>query len=302
MKLYLFFALAMTCWFCLLELVELTQAGFLEYICNGWNLLDWANFLIFFWAFQLWARCLSLHETQLAREVAELDGLPFATCGSETCDTFGYFDPYKKMYTAREVCFHNTTVCMPRACRVRAVYKPCACHAQARFYTAVCVNIQLLKIVKFTNVILPKMSLMTRVLGVGSADLLFFGIVFGLTLFAFTMLMFIQIGSFMDDFSNQVRSSVCIACAWHVHGMWMACAWHVHSMCRDNFSLPGLLHRRPCARAVRRLFLRGDLRQQPRLPQPDPIPDLPLHCCLHSAQHVSLHPRRISGRGTWQRD
>ena len=102
--------------------------------------------------------------------------MPFATCGSITCDTIGYFDPYKKMYTARE----------------------------ARFYTALCVNIQLLKIVKFTNVIVPKMSLMTRVLGVGSADLLFFGIVFGLTLFAFTMLMFVQIGSFMDDFSNQV--------------------------------------------------------------------------------------------------
>ena len=102
--------------------------------------------------------------------------MPFATCGSTTCDTIGYFDPYKKMYTARE----------------------------ARFYTALCVNIQLLKIVKFTNVIVPKMSLMTRVLGVGCADLTFFGIVFGLTLFAFTMLMFVQIGSFMDDFSNQV--------------------------------------------------------------------------------------------------
>ena len=62
---------------------------------------------------------------------------------------------------------------MPRACRVRAththhLHAKCARrHAQARFYTAVCVNIQLLKIVKFTNVILPKMSLMTRVLGVG---------------------------------------------------------------------------------------------------------------------------------------
>jgi hypothetical protein len=24
---------------------------------------------------------------------------------------------------------------------------------------------------------------------------------------------------------------VCMACAWHVHGMCMACAWHVHGMC-----------------------------------------------------------------------
>ena len=126
---------------------------------------------------------------------------------------------------------------MPRACRVRAththhLHAKCARrHAQARFYTAVCVNIQLLKIVKFTNVILPKMSLMTRVLGVGSADLLFFGIVFGLTLFAFTMLMFVQIGSFMDDFSNQV-------CTSHVHvarACACACAWD--GVCKDGMGI-----------------------------------------------------------------
>ena len=23
---------------------------------------------------------------------------------------------------------------------------------------------------------------------------------------------------------------MCMACAWHVHGMCMACAWHVHGM------------------------------------------------------------------------
>ena len=39
---------------------------------------------------------------------------------------------------------------------------------------------------------------------VAPQDLTFFGIVFGLTLFAFTMLMFVQIGSFMDDLTNQV--------------------------------------------------------------------------------------------------
>ena len=122
-------------------------------------------------------------------------------------------------------------VCVPSSHHLHAKCAPR--RAQARFYTAVCVNIQLLKIVKFTNVILPKMSLMTRVLGVGSADLLFFGIVFGLTLFAFTMLMFVQIGSFMDDFSNQVCTShahahahahvhvhvhvhVCAACTWNM--------------------------------------------------------------------------------------
>ena len=38
--------------------------------------------------------------------------------------------------------------------------------------------IQLLKIIKFTNVLIPKMGLMTAVLGKGFADLAFFGIVF----------------------------------------------------------------------------------------------------------------------------
>ena len=104
---------------------------------------------------------------------------------------------------------------MPRACRVRAththhLHAKCARrHAQARFYTAVCVNIQLLKIVKFTNVILPKMSLMTRVLGVGSADLLFFGIVFGLSMFAFSNLFYIQLGAVMPDFNDQVPTAQC---------------------------------------------------------------------------------------------
>ena len=34
MKLYLAIALAMTCWFCLLELVEVTQAGLWSYFSN----------------------------------------------------------------------------------------------------------------------------------------------------------------------------------------------------------------------------------------------------------------------------
>jgi len=49
---------------------------------------------------------------------------------------------------------------------------------QAKFFMSICVCIQLLKIIKFTNVIIPKMSLMTRVLAKGCYDLLFFGIIF----------------------------------------------------------------------------------------------------------------------------
>ncbi len=201
MKVYLAFALAMTCWFCMLELVEMTQAGLWSYLSNPWNVLDWANFLIFFQAFVMFGRTILLHEEQVEMELAEVNGPPFEcnnmggrswseenditdflNDNSFICTHFGYFDPYEKMFTARE----------------------------ARFYMALCICIQLLKIVKFTNVIVPKMSLMTRVLGVGAADLTFFGLVFGISLFSFTMLLYIQIGSFMDDFSNQVAATVAL--------------------------------------------------------------------------------------------
>ena len=41
-----------------------------------------------------------------------------------------------------------------------------------KMYLSVCVCIQLLKIIKFTNVLIPKMGLMTGVLGAGTMELL----------------------------------------------------------------------------------------------------------------------------------
>ena len=64
---------------------------------------------------------------------------------------------------------------------------------EARFYMALCVCIQLLKIVKFTNQLVPKMSLMTSVLAQGCWDLLFFAIIFAISMFAFCMLFYIQV-------------------------------------------------------------------------------------------------------------
>ena len=74
----------------------------------------------------------------------------------------------------------------------------------AKIYLSTCVVIQLLKIIKFTNVLIPKMGLMTGVLDAGRMDLLFFGIVFGLSMFAFSNLFYIQIGTVMPDFNDQV--------------------------------------------------------------------------------------------------
>ena len=75
----------------------------------------------------------------------------------------------------------------------------------------ICAHLQLLKIIKFTNVIVPKMSLMTSVLAKGCYDLLFFGIIFAISMFAFCMLFYIQLGSFMDDFYSQTSSVIALA-------------------------------------------------------------------------------------------
>ena len=104
-------------------------------------------------------------------------------CASKICNEFGYYDMWEISNTSRD----------------------------AKFYMSICVCIQLLKIIKFTNVIVPKMSLMTSVLSKGCYDLLFFGIIFSLSMFAFCMLFYIQLGSFMDDFYSQPSSLIALA-------------------------------------------------------------------------------------------
>merc|ERR1719502_1750209 len=99
------------------------------------------------------------------------------------CRTFGFYDEWEVFNVARD----------------------------SKFFMSICVCIQLLKIIKFTNVIIPKMSLMTRVLSKGCYDLLFFGIIFGVSMFAFCMLFYIQLGSFMDDFYSQTSSVIALS-------------------------------------------------------------------------------------------
>merc|ERR1719149_530653 len=52
---------------------------------------------------------------------------------------------------------------------------------------------------------------MTGVLGAGKMDLLFFGVVFGLSMFAFSNLFYIQLGSVMEDFNDQTASFISLA-------------------------------------------------------------------------------------------
>ena len=102
--------------------------------------MDWINFTVFFLVY--------LTLLQMLRQFNK--DLPEPPC-SELCQTVGYVDLWELMNTARI----------------------------SKIYLSVCVCIQLLKIIKFTNVLIPKMGLMTGVLGAGKMDLLFFGIIFG---------------------------------------------------------------------------------------------------------------------------
>merc|ERR1719162_842092 len=102
---------------------------------------------------------------------------------SPLCQTAGFRDDWEVMSTARS----------------------------AKIYLSLCVCIQLLKIIKFTNVLIPKMGLMTAVLGKGFADLAFFGIVFIISMMAFCMMFYVQLGSVMEDFNDQTASFISLA-------------------------------------------------------------------------------------------
>ena len=104
-------------------------------------------------------------------------------CHSPICQTVGFEDDWRVMGTARI----------------------------GKIYLSLCVCIQLLKIIKFTNVLIPKMSLMTAVLSKGLADLACFGIVFIISMLAFSMMFYVQLGSVMEDFNDQIASFISLA-------------------------------------------------------------------------------------------
>merc|ERR1719198_2596744 len=55
------------------------------------------------------------------------------------------------------------------------------------------------------------MSLATAVLSKGLADLIFFGLVFGISMFAFAMMFYVQLGPVMEGFNDQLASFISLA-------------------------------------------------------------------------------------------
>ena len=68
-------------------------------------------------------------------------------------------------------------------------------------------NVQLLKVIKFTTLLVPKMGLATSVLSKALVDLIFFGVVFGITMFAFSCMFYVQLGPVMEEYNDQVRKA-----------------------------------------------------------------------------------------------
>ena len=68
--------------------------------------------------------------------------------------------------------------------------------------------IQLLKIIKFTSVLIPKMDLAPLVLKKALPDLVFFMIVFVISLLAFSTMFYVQLGPVMVDYNDQVKPPV----------------------------------------------------------------------------------------------
>lgn len=97
----------------------------------------------------------------------QIENVPCSTL----CEYTGFQDDWESMMTIRE----------------------------GKFYLSICVCIQLLKIIKFTSALVPKMDLAPAVLKKALPDLVFFGVVFFITVISFSSVMYIQLGPFIDN-------------------------------------------------------------------------------------------------------
>lgn len=93
------------------------------------------------------------------------------------CDTVGWIDPWFLMRSTTE----------------------------AKLWLSVCTTLQLLKVIKFVNVFVPKMALATEVMSHGLPDLGFFFLVFVWTMFAFAQFCQLQLGAYMSGFSSNIE-------------------------------------------------------------------------------------------------
>ena len=73
---------------------------------------------------------------------------------------------------------------------------------EVKQYLSMASTLQLLKLLKFINVFIPKMALATSVLSHGLVDLGMFTLFFFFFIFACAQLFFIQLGPYLDSYNN----------------------------------------------------------------------------------------------------
>ena len=161
-------ALTMVIFFSLLEGVEVAKIGFTEYFQDMWNVMDWANYILYYVVFAHIAQLRTLHESP--------------SCESHLCAQMGYHDDWEVLSTYRSM----------------------------KTFLSLCVCIQLFKILKFASVLIPKMGLTTATLRTCAIDLLFFGIAFVISMLAFSMMLFVQLGPVMEGYYNQIPAFVAL--------------------------------------------------------------------------------------------
>lgn len=172
-KLYCNVGLAMVILFMFMEGISVKRLGMAAYASDMWNVIDWANFIMYV-----------LTWVTMQDFVSALDHTPAAgICHSYACSQLGYFDDWKSMSIFRNV----------------------------KLYLSLNVCLQVFKFLKFFSQLVPKMGLSTNVLRICAIDLIFFMVSFVITLLAFSMMLFVQLGHTMTGYYNQIASIFSLA-------------------------------------------------------------------------------------------
>ena len=167
MVLYAWIGLFLVIFFSLLEGVEIAKGGISGYVQDMWNVMDWANYIIYYMVFAQVLQVSYLVRTN-------------PRCTSYMCTQAGYYDDWELMAASRST----------------------------KLYLSLCVCIQLLKVLKFAGALIPKMGLASAVLRKCLIDMVFFTIAFLISMLAFSMMLFVQLGPVMEGYRDQIPALI----------------------------------------------------------------------------------------------
>ena len=162
----LWVTLALVVYFIMIEGFEAKNEGLASYFTNMWNAMDWAGFMLFFLVFDSYQKLDANLRDQSCNDRAII------------CTGIGFNDDWAAMGATKK----------------------------CKQLLSIASTLQMLKIIKFVNVFVPKMALATSVLSHGLADLFMFTLFFLFTIFAFGQLFFIQLGAIDPSYLGQFAS------------------------------------------------------------------------------------------------